>query len=152
MERTASKSNAYAKASRDYLNTTVKTASREELIIMVFDAAIRFAEGARAAIERKDFEEKHRLVLRVQDIMIELAQVLDQNIGEPTYSALMSLYQFVSSVMVEANIKNDVSKTDEALQILRRMRETWTEAIAKNREEMVEKSTSKASEGVSVVG
>jgi len=59
-------------AAQTYLRTKVLTATPEQLQLMLYDGAIRFAEQAKIALEKKSFEESHNAILRVQKILTEL--------------------------------------------------------------------------------
>ncbi|MEK7866031.1 MAG: flagellar protein FliS, partial [Planctomycetota bacterium] len=43
-------------ASRKYLETQVRTASQEQLLLMLIDGAIRFSEQAKTKLAEKDIE------------------------------------------------------------------------------------------------
>ncbi|MBI4569780.1 MAG: flagellar export chaperone FliS [Planctomycetes bacterium] len=123
------------RGARGYLETQIKTASKEQLLLMLYDGAIRFAEQAKAKIDEKDIEGSYNLLIKSQNIVLELMCCLDKAIGEELYSNLMRLYNFIYSRLVEANIKKQNTLVEEGLVILRQLRETWSEAIEKNRKE-----------------
>ena len=58
---------------QNYLRTKVFTATPEQLQLMLYDGAIRFAEQARAALEKKNFEQSFTLLTAAQKIMAEMA-------------------------------------------------------------------------------
>ena len=121
--------------SHEYLKVKIETAKPTELLLLLLDGAVKFTRQARARIEEKDFEEKNRLLLKAQDIMLELIQALDPTIGEELYSRLVGLYRFCYERLVRANLDNDTGPADEALSILEHLRETWRLAIRKFEEE-----------------
>ena len=55
-----------------YLETQVMTASRERLLLMLYDGALRFCEQARLAIEAKEIERSHDLLIQTQRIVVEV--------------------------------------------------------------------------------
>ncbi len=121
---------------QQYLENHILTAPKEDLLLMLFDGAIRFAEQARPKIEAKDHEGSGRLLIRAQRIVIELMTSLSRDLmGEEIYGNLMSLYNFIYFRLVNANMKKDVALVDEAVKILAHLRETWSQAVEKNRRE-----------------
>ena len=125
--------NAQAK---NYLRTRVLTATPEQLQMMLFDGAVRFAEQARAALEKKDYEASYSLLSRTQKIVTELTGSLKPSTAPELCAKLAGLYNFVFRKLVEANVARDISALDEALKILRFQRETWSllmEEIAKQK-------------------
>jgi len=113
-----------------YLQTQIKTASKEQLLVMLFDGAIRFAFQAKAAIEARQIEQASNLCIKVQNIVNELMSSLDRElITAELYTNLMSLYSFVHKRMVQANIERNPAHVDEAVEILNRLRLVWKDAI-----------------------
>lgn len=121
--------------SKKYLEMRVNTASKEQLLLMLFDGATRFAEQARQKLDEKDIEPAHTLLLKAQRIMVELMSSLDRGIGDDLYNNLIGLYNFVYFRLVNANLQHDAAAIDEALTILGSLRETWGTAVEKLNEE-----------------
>ncbi|MCR4315334.1 MAG: flagellar export chaperone FliS [Planctomycetes bacterium] len=120
---------------RSYLETQIRTASKEQLLIMLFDGAIRFCNQAKVKIEDRDIEGSYNLLIKAQNIVMELMCSLDRSIGEDIYNNLVGLYNFIYLRLVDANIKKDNVKIDEALKILVDLRGTWSDAIDKAKSE-----------------
>ncbi len=114
---------------RQYLETQVKTASQEELLILLFDGAIRFAEQAKLRMDAKDIEGSHNMLVRSQQIVLEVMTALDRGIGEEVYSNLMGLYNFIYRRLVNANVTKDKTQVDEAIAVLTHLRDTWRQAV-----------------------
>lgn len=108
----------------------VRTAAPDQLLLMLLDGAVRFAEGAREKLTRGDRQGKHDLLVKTQNIVLELIQTLKPEIGEKIYGGLTGLYRFIYRRLVEANIEDSPEKLGEALKILIDVRETWRQAVA----------------------
>lgn len=118
--------------SKNYIRTQIETASKPQLLIMLFDGAIRFVEQARAALVANSLDESHNVLVRSQRIVLELVAALDRSRIEPDlYRNLTSLYMFVYRRLVSANMERRADHAEEALSLLRHLRETWTMAIEK---------------------
>jgi flagellar protein FliS len=115
---------------QEYLQVQVRTATKDQLLIMLLDGAVRFVEGARERMARGEREEKNALLQKAQNIVLELVQSLSPAIGEPLYGNLIGLYKFIYRRLVEANLRDDPQSLEEALQILSEVRETWRQAVA----------------------
>ena len=63
-----------------YLKTKIMTASPEELRLMLFDGAIKFASQARAGIESKNHEASFDNIMRAQKIVLELSTSLNHEV------------------------------------------------------------------------
>lgn len=118
------------------MKVKIQTADPTELLVMLFDGAIRFTRQARDMIEKNELDRKNDLLVRSQNIMLELIQALNPDNLEPKlYSNLVGLYKFCYERLLAANIEHCVKAADDALAILDELRDTWKAAIEKSREE-----------------
>lgn len=121
---------------KQYLKNQILNASKQELLLMLFDGAIRFAEQGKAKLQEKKLEESCQLLIRSQRIMIELVTSLDKDVlpGD-LYTQLVRLYNFVYFRLIDANLKKDAQRIDEAVRILVHLRDTWSQAVEKDKKE-----------------
>jgi len=137
-----------ARAGEEYLRNAVLTATPEQLQLMLYDGAIRFATQARESIQAKDIEQTHNLLTKAQRIIIEMQNGLRPEIAPDICSRMGSLYNFVYRRLVEANINKDLAALDESLRILQHMRETWVLLMDKLRQERAGTSAPPASKAL----
>jgi flagellar protein FliS len=109
----------------EYLRTKVMTASPEELHLMLYDGAIRFAEEAKLALQEKNLEKAYESLVRTQNIVLEMSSGLNHEANPDLSAKLSSLYNFIYRRLIDANMKRDISAIDDALKILTYQRETW---------------------------
>jgi flagellar protein FliS len=112
-------------AAATYLRAKVLTATPEQLQLMLYDGAIRFAEQAKVAMQKKDWEGTYHGISRAQKIIAELTSTLKHSVSPELCGKLASLYTFVYRKLLEANIKHKIESIDEALTVLRHQRDTW---------------------------
>ncbi|MEN8076977.1 flagellar export chaperone FliS [Clostridioides difficile] len=113
-----------------YKQNTVKMASKEQLLLMLVDGAVKYTKIARLSIEKRDIPRAHKELVRVQDIFTELMVTLDRNGGQ-VYEDLFRVYEYIKTKLVEANMKKDVKVIDEVLPIIENVRDTWHEVSKK---------------------
>lgn len=111
-----------------YRQTQVTTASPGELLIMLFDGAIRFARQSQDFMAAGNLEEANAKLIRAQDIVNELMLSLDHDAGELAGN-LERLYLYIHDLLVEANIKKDPAIVDNALHMLTELRDTWEQVV-----------------------
>jgi flagellar protein FliS len=109
-----------------YLQTQVQSRTPLELVVMLYDGAIRFTSEARAAIVARDVARRGNAVSRAMAILSELQSTLDLEKGGEIAANLDKLYTFVRDRLVDASIKQDVRPVDEALKVLTTLREGWS--------------------------
>ena len=118
---------------RRYLETQVLTASKEQLLLMLYDGAIRFCEQGREAMAARDIPRTHDLLVRAQRILIELWCALNPAVDATLAKTLGGLYSFLYLRLVEANVRKDAAAVDGVVGILKSLRQGWGEAIHKAR-------------------
>lgn len=114
-------------AAEAYLNNRINTASKVDLTLMLYDGIIRFSNMAISAIEEKDIQKTNLNIQKAQAIIFELRNTLDFNID--LSHQLESLYVFVNGKLSDANIKKDIAPLNEALELIRDLRDTWREVM-----------------------
>jgi len=115
------------KMQRDnYLKQTMQTVPPAQLLIMLYDGAIRFTKLAIESIEQKKMVEAHLNIVKVQDIVQEFIITLDRK--APVAEGLLKLYDYFFYLLVQANIKKDTKNLQEVLGYLTELIETWVQA------------------------
>jgi flagellar protein FliS len=103
----------------------VEAASPVELVVMLYDGALRFLGQAREAIERRDVRAKGEALSRVIAIVGELQATLDMEQGGEVAASLHRLYAYVMDCLVAASVNRDVVPLDDAARVLATLREGW---------------------------
>ncbi|MFW5856672.1 MAG: flagellar export chaperone FliS [Planctomycetota bacterium] len=115
----------------EYMKTQILTASKERLVLMLFDGALRFCEQGKKGWAEDDLERAHTGMVRAQDILLELLYALDKEQGGKIADNLAQLYTFCYRHLVEANMEKSNEKVDEVIGVLHNLREAWSEAMDK---------------------
>ena len=112
-----------------YKKTSVETASKEQILLMLYQAAIKNCKKAIEAIDQKNLAKKGEYIGKMQDIVMELSNSLDFEVGGDVAKELASLYDYLLYSSTQANIKIDKSQMEGCLRVLNTLYEGWTEAI-----------------------
>ncbi len=113
-----------------YRQTAVTTASREQVLIMLYEGAIKHLKKASECCQKKDLPGKGIAVGKAHDIIMELSNSLDFNVGGEIAKNLERLYMFMVEQIVQGNIHNDHTKFDHSRKLLENLLEGWRVAIA----------------------
>ena len=101
-------------------------ASPHQLIVMLFDGALRAVDTAAVQLKDADVEGKGRSIVKAIEIVGGgLAASLDHERGGDIAARLSSLYAYIVQRLSEANLGNDSDKLDEARHLLAHLRESW---------------------------
>ena len=111
-----------------YHHNAVATAAPEQLVVMLFDGALRFSRRAIAAYEAGQRPQATQAIGRVTSIVNELNATLDLEAGGDIARNLRSIYGFVNRHLVEAVREADPNRVLQAAQLLAELREAFSEA------------------------
>lgn len=121
-------------ATRQYQEVHVSTASPMELVMMLYDEAIRSLDKAEAAFEIRDpsrIELIGNHLLHAQDVITELAISLDMEKGGEIAHHLQRLYDFMIHHLSQADIKKEVKGVRDVRKMLSDLRTAWSEVAKK---------------------
>jgi flagellar protein FliS len=119
-----------ARGANAYVQTHVQSRSPLELVVMLYDGALRFLGDARTAIEQNDLARKRTAMSRALAIMSELQSTLNIEQGGEIATQLDSLYTYLNGRMLDASMKNDVAALDESVRLLAMLRSAWADIAA----------------------
>jgi flagellar protein FliS len=121
-----------------YKQVDVETASQGKLIVLLFNGAIQRAEEARRLIDSEpmDIQAIHENLIRAQDILNELRNALDLNMGEIAQNLERS-YEYFHHLLIQANMKKDSSLIVECVELMTIIRDTWEEVFQQVSEEEI---------------
>ena len=122
---------------QNYRNVAAHTADRGEILLALYDGAIRYAETARQAILRQDAAAKGYAVDSLLAILLELTMTLDHKRDPDLCSKLTGLYNYFIARVQVAGLRMDATPMDEVLGQLQGLRETWAKAVLIARNEGV---------------
>ena len=112
-----------------YKKTSVQTASKEQILLMLYQAAIKNCKKAIQAIEDQKVAQKGEYIGKLQDIVIELNNSLDFEVGGDVARELSSLYDFVLYSSTQANIHKDKAPLEGCLNVLNTLYDGWSQAV-----------------------
>lgn len=118
-----------------YQMNQVSTASPEQILLMLYDGAIRFTRQAIEGIVENKLEMKRHGISKTIAIVTEFSNTLDHKIGGKIADDLHELYDFMIRELIAANIGNDIGKLEAVEKLLVDLRQTWGEAVAINNKE-----------------
>lgn len=111
-----------------YKTNSVNYASKDQLLLMLVEGAVKFAKIGRQAISDKDVKRAHENIIKTQNIFYELMATLDVNKGGEWAKGLMSVYEFITRRLMDANIKKDVEIMNEVIPLIEDIKDTWEQA------------------------
>ncbi len=132
-------------AFQKYKATSVQSASREKLLLMMYEGAIRFVKQAITAIEQKQIAEKGTSIGRAYDVIMELNNTLDHKVGGEISKNLEQLYMYMTEQLTKGNIDNNAENLKNVLKILETLYDGWKMAVEQiKKQEQSKANTEKA--------
>ena len=123
--------NAYQK----YKTTSVQSASREKILLMLYEGAIKFTKLAIKAAEEKKIADRGMNIGRAFDIIMELNNTLDHKVGGEVANQLEQLYMFMMEQYTKANISGSPEPLQANLKLLNTLYDGWVQAVEKIKKE-----------------
>lgn len=115
-----------------YKTNSVNYASKEQLLLMLVEGAVKFCKIARQAIVDNDVKKSHDALTRTQDIFTELMISLDTTQGDWAVQ-LFDVYAFIKERLFEANMRKSLEIVDEIIPLVEDINETWKEAYKRSK-------------------
>ncbi len=104
-------------------------ASPHRLVQMLMEGGLDRIAQAKGAIERKDIAAKCVAIGKAIDIVGGLREGLDLENSAESLADLDSLYAYMMTSLLQANLKSDIGTLDEVAGLLATVKEGW-DAIA----------------------
>ena len=147
--------NAYKKAS-------VNTLDQTKLIIMLYDGAIKNASFAVEHLKSGQIEKVHDCLIKTKNIVTELMATLNMDRGGEIANNLQSLYSYMFSQLIEANMNKKTEPVVVVIDLLKELRAAWTQINSKKKNDakrqnsqgkgMVQNNQENAEKRISVTG
>jgi len=112
-----------------YRTITTQTAGPGELLLQLYQAAIKNIGQARLAIEAVNVPDAHKHIVRAQEILLELQRTLDHEQGGDLAPRLDALYGFMRGRLFDANMRKEIGPLDEVQGLLRSLLAAWQIAV-----------------------
>ncbi len=122
--------NGYGQSSfQRYRAVKIQTASPAQIMLMLYDGAIRFTLIGKKKIEEGDYSGKGTYIGKVQAIISELMSSLDFSIAPELCTQLEQLYIYMMEQLTEANLQVKTEPLDVVVKLLTTLREGWGQAL-----------------------
>ncbi|GFK95708.1 Flagellar protein FliS [Fundidesulfovibrio magnetotacticus] len=115
------------KAAQAYFQTQVTTTTQGDLLIMLFDGALKFLRQAKERMDAKDYAKKGILISKALDVLAELQGSLNAQKGGELAENLRKLYLLCSTKLLMANMRMDQKLVDEVIGVLTGIRDAFAQ-------------------------
>lgn len=118
------------RAATAYFQTKVTTTNQGDIVVLLYDGAIKFLTQAVEHLAANDMAQKGLAISRALDVINELDSALNMEKGSSLSENLHSLYLFCSNHLVMANLKKDPERIGHVIKILAGLRSAYAEILA----------------------
>lgn len=120
---------------RSYRAIATQTAPRGQLVVMLYEGAIRFLESALGGFKHDDPKEFNETInnnlIRAQEIIRELDSSLDLDQGGELAATLRRLYNYMDDQLTISNGRKVPEGIIDAIHRLSILRDAWREMLAR---------------------
>ena len=122
---------------RTYRANSVLTASPGQLVLMLYDGALKAIGLARESFETvhedpRRIEVINQQLLKAQAILAELQNGLNLEAGGEFAQTMHRLYDYHTRRLLEANLRKQVEPVVEVERLVRELREAWAQMLTQN--------------------
>jgi flagellar protein FliS len=118
---------------RSYQSVATQTAPPGQLVLMLYEGAIRFLERSLTGFQRQDPAEFHETInnniLRAQEILTHLNTALDLEQGGELALTLRRLYHYMDHQLTHSNIQKCPRGIQDTIARLSTLRDAWKEML-----------------------
>lgn len=113
----------------EYQAVNLGSAPKEELVIMLYEAAVRYQVYARTAFQRGQDADARNHLRRVRDIFGELMIALDHAVAPELSGNLSRLYMWLIAEIGRAGMEKSTARLDDTLAVTQNLLDGWTQAF-----------------------
>jgi len=137
-----------------YKETRIRTASQGQLIVMLYDEAVKQLDRAVELLglnksgkrDPSRIEVIGKAIIKARDIITELMVSLDFDQGGEIAQNLFALYTWFNKELMEAHMSIDIVRITEVRNMVNELRGAWVETSAKT------SAQGRPVEGVNIAG
>ncbi len=122
-----------ARLAKSYRSVAVTTATPGQLVLMLFDGALRFLSTAQHGFELEGIaarnEQIHNNLIKTQNILRELQASLDLTNGGEFARTMYALYDFMLTELQKANLGKVAEPIAAVERLLREIRDSWAQML-----------------------
>ncbi len=117
------------KAAKAYLVTQVSTSSQGDLLLMLYDTAIKHLTQAIEKMRAGDVAAKGILITKAISIISELQESLNKERGGDISKNLFNLYFFCNTRLLKANMQMNVEMVEEVITVISGLRQAFAQIM-----------------------
>lgn len=115
---------------RKYAQTQNETASKERLMVLLFETALKHMRTGAVALETGKRTEANKVLGKASDIVLELHRTLDPNQAPQLCEQLGEIYRFTAQRLTQAIASGDPKAVREAERAFLPLVEAFQQAVA----------------------
>jgi flagellar protein FliS len=120
---------------RTYRTNAILTASPGQLVLMLYDGALKAIAIAREAFntppeDPRRIETINQQLLKAQAILTELQNGLNMDAGGEFAQTMHRLYDYHNRRLLEANVRKQVEPVIEVERLVRELRDAWAQMLS----------------------
>lgn len=115
----------HPKKMNPYQKTAIQTASKEDLVMMLYNGSIKYTHAAVGFLESDQFVEASKNICRSQAIIVELLNSLNFEAGGEIAKNLDYLYSVIVDNLTIANFEHRSEPLQVNISILEKLRAGW---------------------------
>ncbi len=111
-----------------YRQVSISTANPSKLLLMLFVGLARFIRQSMQALENGDLEAANGIIMKAENIVVELRNTLKHEYAPELAESLDSLYAYFYNQLVQANIDKSKKCLEGILPLVMELKDAFEQA------------------------
>jgi flagellar secretion chaperone FliS len=116
---------------KKYKDTAIMSASKEQVLLMLYEGAIRFTKLAIQAAEANNIPERGKNIMRAYDIVLEFQASLNHSVAGDLPRQLEQLYVYMLEQYTKANMTGNLESLKSCQNVLENLYDGWKQVADK---------------------
>ena len=127
-----------------YQQTATQTSNGSQLLVMSYEAIVRWLGRAEGAIEADKVQEAHEALVNAQDLLRSLNWNLNMETGGEVAQNLRNIYEYLLQELVWANVYKDRERIAMVRDMISPLLDAWRVAVVKAAREQMASANARA--------
>ena len=113
----------------EYKTVSLESATNEQLVVMLFEAAVRHQYAAQADLSANDISSMQAHLAKTRKIFSEVLVALDHESAPDLCASLASLYKWVITELSKIGSSKDADALDGVIRVTENILDAWQKAM-----------------------
>jgi flagellar secretion chaperone FliS len=133
-----------------YKQHAISTMSQKELIVFLYESAIKLLEEAKNRIDANDVPGTYESLNRARNVFLHLLSTLNMEAGGEFAQKLSALYAYFIEKITVANVTKNIGELNDIIPLISDIRDAWAKSDFDENDDLAAKRRNESFQAVSL--